>query len=66
MRLHAARSLIVYEGVRVSDAARRVGCESASQFSREYKRLFDEPPTVSRSNASVSPERYAEPLTMAG
>lgn len=66
MRLHTARSLIVYEGVRVSEAARRVGYESASQFSREYKRLFDEPPTASRSNASVSPERYAEPLTMAG
>lgn len=64
MRLHTARSLIVFEGVRVSEAARRVGYESASQFSREYKRLFDEAPTASRANAADHPERYAEPLTI--
>lgn len=64
IRLHTARSLIVFGGVRVSEAARRVGYESASQFSREYKRLFDEAPTASRGNAADNPERYAEPLTV--
>ncbi|WP_316861310.1 AraC family transcriptional regulator N-terminal domain-containing protein [uncultured Cohaesibacter sp.] len=49
LRLHAARALIVFEGVRVGDAAHRVGYESLSQFSREYKRLFEEAPLETRS-----------------
>lgn len=32
------------EGLETSTAAHRVGYESASQFSREYKRLFGAPP----------------------
>ena len=32
--------LMVQEGVNASSAALRVGYESASQFSREFKRLF--------------------------
>ncbi|RKP43505.1 AraC family transcriptional regulator [Trinickia fusca] len=39
-RLHHARHLMVQLGVNVSTAATRVGYESASQFSREFKRLF--------------------------
>jgi AraC-like DNA-binding protein len=40
IRLHKARMLMVYEGLRAGVAAERVGYESASQFSREFKRLF--------------------------
>lgn len=39
-RLHHARLLIAQEGLNVSTAAAHVGYESASQFSREFKRLF--------------------------
>ena len=39
-RLHHARLLITHDGLTVSAAATRVGYESASQFSREFKRLF--------------------------
>jgi AraC-like DNA-binding protein len=39
IRLHKAQVLIV-AGTPVVDAARQVGYESASQFSREFKRLF--------------------------
>jgi AraC-like DNA-binding protein len=36
--------LMVYEGLRAGVAAERVGYESSSQFSREFKRLFGESP----------------------
>jgi AraC-like DNA-binding protein len=39
-RLHKARLLMIQDGVSASRAASRVGYESASQFSREFKRLF--------------------------
>ncbi len=32
--------MIVHDGVKASAAAMRVGYESASQFSREFKRYF--------------------------
>lgn len=40
VRLHKARMLMVQESLPVALAADRVGYESASQFSREFKRLF--------------------------
>jgi AraC-like DNA-binding protein len=40
VRLHQARLLMVREGQTASAACLEVGYESASQFSREYKRLF--------------------------
>jgi AraC-like DNA-binding protein len=39
VRLHKAQALMV-AGTPVAEAARRVGYESPSQFSREFKRLF--------------------------
>ncbi|WP_371419652.1 AraC family transcriptional regulator N-terminal domain-containing protein [Pantoea sp. CCBC3-3-1] len=39
-RLHQARMLMLHEGLKASAAAMRVGYESASQFSREFKRYF--------------------------
>ncbi len=44
VRLNKAKELIQIEGKRVNDAARLVGYMSASQFSREYKRHFNETP----------------------
>lgn len=44
LRLHEARRLMLGEGLEANTAARRVGYESPSQFSREYKRLFGAPP----------------------
>ncbi len=44
IRLHKARMLMVQEGVGVGVAADRVGYESTSQFSREFKRLFGATP----------------------
>lgn len=44
IRLHKARMLMVHEGMRAGIAAERVGYESSSQFSREFKRLFGASP----------------------
>lgn len=44
LRLQEARRLLISEDVDASSAAVRVGYEDASQFTREYKRLFGNPP----------------------
>jgi AraC-like DNA-binding protein len=44
IRLMEARRLMHDEGVSATGAAFRVGYESASQFSRDYTRMFDRPP----------------------
>ena len=44
VRLQEARRLLLAEGLAASEAAFRVGYESPSQFSREYARLFGQPP----------------------
>jgi AraC-like DNA-binding protein len=44
VRLHKARALIVNEGSGAAVAATAVGYESASQFSREFKRFFGASP----------------------
>jgi len=44
IRLHKARMLMVNEGLGAGSAAGRVGYESPSQFSREFKRLFGSTP----------------------
>lgn len=50
VRLHEARRLMLLERLDATSAAHRVGYESASQFSREYRRLFGAPP---RRHASL-------------
>nr|WP_255199277.1 AraC family transcriptional regulator [Vibrio sp. JPW-9-11-11] len=45
VRLNKARELIQLEGLKVGDAARLVGYNSTSQFSREFKRHFNATPT---------------------
>jgi len=44
LRLHEARRLMFADGVECATACHLVGYESASQFSREYRRLFGAPP----------------------
>ncbi|HEX3000117.1 MAG TPA: AraC family transcriptional regulator, partial [Armatimonadota bacterium] len=44
IRLHKARMLMVQDGFNASSAASKVGYESASQFSREFKRYFGNTP----------------------
>ncbi|WP_296659258.1 AraC family transcriptional regulator [Paraburkholderia sp.] len=62
-RLHHARLLIAHDGLNVSAAATRVGYESASQFSREFKRLFGLSPADemrrARGEAEVAAPRIA-------
>jgi AraC-like DNA-binding protein len=44
IRLHKARMLMAVEGLNASGAADRIGYQSASQFSREFKRFFGATP----------------------
>ena len=44
LRLQEARRILSSEAVDAGSVSRRVGYESASQFSREYRRFFGEPP----------------------
>jgi AraC-like DNA-binding protein len=44
MRLHIARVRMMTEGLDAASAAYEVEYESASQFNREYRRLFGQPP----------------------
>ncbi len=44
LRLHEARRMMFADGIECATAAHRVGYESASQFSREYRRLFGAAP----------------------
>jgi len=44
LRLHHARQLLMTGGVDAATAAHRVGYESPSHFSRDYRRLFGAPP----------------------
>jgi AraC-like DNA-binding protein len=44
LRLHVARERMTNEGLDAASAAFEVGYESASQFNREYGRLFGQPP----------------------
>jgi AraC-like DNA-binding protein len=44
LRLHAARDRMIMDGLDAASAAFEVGYESASQFNREYKRFFGQPP----------------------
>ena len=56
LRLHEARRILLGENVDATTAALRVGYESASQFNREYRRLFGAPPI-----RDVAPLRTAGP-----
>ena len=65
-RLHKARLLMVQDGASAAHAATRVGYESASQFSREFKRFFGRTPQEEAAlmkaglstPAAANPARY--------
>jgi AraC-like DNA-binding protein len=46
IRLHKAQLLMVNDGANAAEAAARVGYESPSQFSREFKRHFGTSPSA--------------------
>lgn len=54
IRLHKARLLMVNEGASAAQAAGRVGYESPSQFSREFKRFFGDTPAAAASGMRAS------------
>ncbi len=53
LRLHKGRVLMLSEGIGVAEAADKVGYESSSQYSREYKRLFGEAPATEMSRLKM-------------
>ncbi|CAM3121152.1 AraC family transcriptional regulator [Paenibacillus taichungensis] len=55
LRLQEARRLLMAESADAADVAFRVGYESASQFSREYSRMFGAPP---RADIKRLKEKY--------
>lgn len=57
LRLHEARRLMLNHGLDAGGAGAAVGYDSLSQFSREYKRLFGEPPrkNVRRMQEEAAP-----------
>ncbi|XDD54412.1 AraC family transcriptional regulator N-terminal domain-containing protein [Leptospira sp. WS4.C2] len=56
VRLQKARSLMITEGTNAITAAERVGYESPSQFSREYKRYFGLSPAKDQTQQLLSVE----------
>ncbi|MDR2689828.1 MAG: AraC family transcriptional regulator [Azoarcus sp.] len=61
LRLHEARRILLGENVDAVTAAVRVGYESASQFNREYRRMFGAPPI-----RDVAPLRMGKGQKMEG
>ena len=60
IRLHQARVLMLSDGLNAGEAAYRVGYQSQSQFSREFKRLFGATPTQALQQIrSELPELHA-------
>jgi AraC-like DNA-binding protein len=59
LRLHEARRLMLAEGLDASAACFRVGYESPSQFSREYRRVFGASPRreVALLRSSLGPDQ---------
>ncbi|MFO0848000.1 MAG: AraC family transcriptional regulator [Gemmataceae bacterium] len=56
LRLQEARRLMLADGTDAAEAAYRVGYESPSQFSREYRRMFGAPPRRDVSVLKVEAE----------
>ncbi len=55
LRLQEARCLMLGEGLDAAAAGYRVGYESPSQFSREYRRLFGRPPKLDLESLRAVP-----------
>lgn len=61
LRLQEARRFMLAEGLDATRAAFRVGYESPSQFSREYRRMFGSPPRKNVSALQVGGQSTKEP-----
>jgi len=61
IRLHEARRRMIAGLAGAAEVAFAVGYESASQFSREYKRLFGAPPARDAERAKASLARVSRP-----
>ena len=59
LRLVAARERMLIEGLDAASAAFEVGYESPSQFNREYKRFFGQPPM-----RDIKTRRFSESTTL--
>ena len=59
LRLVAARERMLIEGLDAASAAFEVGYESPSQFNREYKRFFGQPPI-----RDIKTSRFSESTTL--
>jgi AraC-like DNA-binding protein len=59
LRLVAARERMLIEGLDAASAAFQVGYESPSQFNREYKRFFGQPPM-----RDIKTRRFSESATL--
>jgi AraC-like DNA-binding protein len=59
LRLLEARRLMLNGGASATGAAYQVGYESASQFSREYARMFGAPPRRDVTELKATPARLA-------
>jgi AraC-like DNA-binding protein len=61
LRLQEARRLMLGEALDAAEAAFRVGYESPSQFSREYRRMFGAPPRqdVAALKIEAQPTNYS-------
>ena len=62
LRRQDARRILLSEALDAATVSRRVGYESASQFSREYRRFFGAPPRNRTSNVLVSPGLIVIPI----
>jgi AraC-like DNA-binding protein len=60
IRLQEARRLILVQRLDAATAGHTVGYDSASQFSREYARLFGAPPLRDVARLRDQPEQMAE------
>jgi AraC-like DNA-binding protein len=58
LRLQEARRLMLAEALDAATAGFRVGYDSPSQFSREYRRLFGAPPQRDVNRLRASPELF--------
>ncbi|WPH18091.1 AraC family transcriptional regulator [Variovorax paradoxus] len=61
LRLMEARRLILSKDKRLSEVAFEVGYESASQFSREYARMYGQPPIMHKRAALMLPPVFPAP-----
>jgi AraC-like DNA-binding protein len=61
LRLHEARRLMLFQSMEATEACRRVGYVSPSQFSREYSRFFGNAPV--KDIARLRDEGFVPPET---